>query len=138
MIVQLPLPIEIQRIGGSMKTIGIVLALVFVVGIAGFVSAAYGQNPNTGNSPSTTNVFEGKLSKIDTDKKMITVTGKDEKGRLTEMSFKYNDATEISGGDRTIQGLTGKQGEDLKITFRVADGDNTATKIEWTEDRKTP
>ena len=120
-----------------MKTKTILLAVFLAVGVAGLVSSTYAQNPNTGNSPSTTNVFEGKLSKVDAEKKIIEVTGTDEKGKLTEMSFKYNDATEIVGGDRTVQGLTGSQGENVKVTFKNEEGASTAIRIEVADKRAT-
>ena len=121
-----------------MKTRQILLAVFLAVGVAGLVSSTHAQNPNTGNSPSTTNIFEGKLSKVDAEKKMISVTGTDEKGKLTEMSFKYTDATEVVGGDRTVQGLTGSQGDNVKVTFRNEDGVSTAIRIEAAEKRATP
>jgi hypothetical protein len=123
-----------------MKTREILLTVFLAVGVAGLVSSTYGQNPKTGNSPSTTNIFEGKLSKVDAEKKTIAVTGTDEKGKLTEMSFKYNDATEVVGGDRTVQGLTGNHSDSVKVTFRNENGDSTATatRIEVVEKRATP
>jgi hypothetical protein len=121
-----------------MKIKEFLLAVFLVVGVAGLVSSTYAQNPNTGNSPSTTNIFEGKVSKVDAEKKMISVTGTDEKGKLTEMGFKYTDATEVVGGDRTVQGLTGDQGDNVKVTFKNEDGVATATRIEVVEKRATP
>jgi hypothetical protein len=118
-----------------MKTKELVLAVFLAVGVAGPVSSSYGQNPNTENSPSATSVFDGKLTKVDAEKKIITVTGTDEKGNLKVMSFLYNDATEVVNGDRTPQGLTGKQGENVKVTFRTEGGDNTATRIEVADNR---
>ena len=118
-----------------MKGKEILMAMFLAVGVAGLVSSTYAQTPNTGNSPAATSVFDGKLSKVDADKKVITVTGTDEAGKLKVMSFIYTDATEIVGADRTAQSLTGKQGETVKVTYRTDSGDHIATKIEVAENR---
>jgi hypothetical protein len=70
--------------------------------------------------------FEGKLTKVDDKAKLITVKGADDK----EMSFSYNDATQMTGVDKGPAGLTGKTGSNLKITYRENRGANLASKIE--------
>jgi len=59
---------------------------------------------------------------------MITAKGADEK----EWQFSYTDKTEIVGAERT-QGLTGKAGSKLKISYMVEKGINQATRIEISE-----
>lgn len=70
--------------------------------------------------------FEGKLSKVDDKAKLITVKGADDK----EMSFSYNDQTQMLGVDKGAEGLTGKTGSTLKIWYRENRGANLASKIE--------
>jgi hypothetical protein len=67
----------------------------------------------------------GQLAKVDASAKEITIKGSDNK----EMVFTYNDATQITGVDGP-QGLAGKTGSTLRVTYRVSGGDNLATRIE--------
>jgi Cu/Ag efflux protein CusF len=68
----------------------------------------------------------GQLSKVDVAAKEITIKGQDNK----EMVFSYTDATQMSGVDGGAQGLTGKTGSTLRVTYREARGQNIASKIE--------
>src|SRR5262245_24400390 len=61
-------------------------------------------------------VFQGQLVKVDPDAKSITVKGN------MEMTFEYSDRTQVTGSEKTIQGLAGKTGTDLKVTYREAQG----------------
>jgi hypothetical protein len=70
--------------------------------------------------------FEGQLTKIDSTAKTITVKGSDNK----EMIFSYNDQTQVMGADDGVQGLVGKTGSSLKVSYRENRGTNQATKIE--------
>jgi len=72
--------------------------------------------------------FQGSLVKVDPAAHMITAKGADEK----EWQFSYTDKTEIVGGEQA-QGLTGKAGSKLKITYMVDKGINQATRIEISE-----
>jgi hypothetical protein len=74
--------------------------------------------------------FSGQLTKVDANAKMITV-----KGASEEMAFEYTDATQVSGSEKTIQGLAGKTGAELKVSYRDAGGKHQATKIETIEKR---
>ena len=71
-------------------------------------------------------VFQGTLVKIDTDTHMLTAKGADDK----EWEFTYSDSTQVMGADKTVQGLAGKPGAKLKVTYRVDQGKNQATRIE--------
>jgi hypothetical protein len=75
-------------------------------------------------------VFQGQLSNIDPTAKLIVVKGAGDK----EMTFEYTDSTQIVGA-QNVQGLAGKGGAELKVTYREAAGKNTATKIESIEKR---
>jgi hypothetical protein len=73
-------------------------------------------------------VFMGQLVKVDAQAKWISVKGPGDK----EMQFDYTDATQVVG-EKNVQGLAGKTGADLRVTYRDAGGKLTATKIEAIE-----
>jgi|GEM_PF-1846270 len=73
-------------------------------------------------------VFMGQLVKVDAQAKWITVKGPGDK----EMQFDYTDATQVVG-EKNVQGLAGKTGADLRVTYRDAGGKLTATRIETIE-----
>ena len=75
-------------------------------------------------------IFQGQLTKVDANAKMLTVKGANE-----EMAFEYSDATQVLGSEKTIQGLAGKTGTELKVSYRDAGGKHQATKIETIEKR---
>jgi hypothetical protein len=99
--------------------LGIALATVFVVSLSANL---------TGQVPAE-KTWTGQLVKVDTTAKMVTAKGSDQK----EMSFLYSDQTQVVSPDKSIQGLTGKAGADLRITYREERGTNLATKIELLE-----
>ena len=74
-------------------------------------------------------VFEGELSKVDSAAKTLSVKGTGG----AEMVFAYSDQTQVTGPDKTVQGLAGKAGATLKITYRDLDGRHMATRIETVE-----
>ena len=73
----------------------------------------------------------GQLAKVDTNAKEITIKSGDK-----EMVFTYNDATQITGVDDGAQGLTGKAGTTVKVTYQSKGGGNLASKIEIQEAKK--
>jgi hypothetical protein len=77
-------------------------------------------------------VFSGQLTKVDANAKSITVKGAGD----MEMTFDYSDATQVTGSEKSVQGLAGKTGTDLRVTYREAGGKRTATKIEAIEKGK--
>ena len=79
-----------------------------------------GQTP-----PSAEKTFQGSLSKVDATAKEITVKGADNK----EMIFTWNDQTKITGVEGP-QGLAGKTGSTMKVTYRENRGANLATAID--------
>ena len=74
-------------------------------------------------------VFEGQLTKVDATAKAISVkpaTG-------PEMLFMWDDHTQVVGPEKDIQGLAGKTGTPLKVSYRQEKGVNLATRIEIVE-----
>ena len=70
--------------------------------------------------------LEGVLTSLDASNHMLRVMGTDNK----EWVFVYTDETQVSGPDKSVQGLAGKSGTKVKITYRVEQGKNLATEIE--------
>jgi len=105
---------------------GIALAMVM---LASLPVNSFSQNPPATERPGAEKTLNGQLIKVDTQAKMISVKGPDEK----EMIFAYNDSTQVVSPDKTIQGLTGKSGAALTVTYREERGSNLATRIELTE-----
>jgi hypothetical protein len=99
--------------------LGIAAVTVFLVSLSATLTA---QTP-------AEKTWTGQLVKVDTTAKLVSGKGADQK----EMSFSYNDETQVVSPEKTIQGLTGKTGSDLRITYREERGSNMATKIELVE-----
>jgi hypothetical protein len=95
-------------------------AVTLAVALLLTLPVAYSQEKS-----STEKTFDGQLTKVDSAAKSITVKGSDNK----EMTFRYTDNTQVIGED-SIQGLTGKTGTQLKISYQEERGRNMATKIE--------
>jgi hypothetical protein len=74
-------------------------------------------------------VFEGQLTKVDATAKSISVKG----STGPEMQFNYDDQTQVIGPEKDIQGLAGKSGAALKVSYRQEKGINWATRIEILE-----
>jgi hypothetical protein len=104
---------------------GIALTAVILVSIPAYSRQAA---PPTAKALAE-KTFSGQLSKIDTRAKIIAVKGPDEK----DMMFNYNDDTQVISPDKTVQGLTGKTGAQLRISYHEERGSNMATKIELVE-----
>src|ERR1043165_7607298 len=105
-----------------------------------FCMTAYPQdNPPQQTPPATTpgqdsptpaeRPFEGHLTKVNLAARIITVKGDDYK----EMMFVYNEQTQMTGIENTPQGLIGKTGTRLKVTYRESRGINLATKLEGSQ-----
>jgi hypothetical protein len=104
---------------------GIALAAVILVSIPAYSRQA---TPSTEKALAE-KTFSGQLSKVDTAAKLIAVKGPDQK----DMMFNYNDDTQVVSPDKTVQGLTGKTGAELRISYHEERGSNLATKIELIE-----
>jgi len=75
-------------------------------------------------------IFTGQLAKVDPQEKEITVKGA---GNM-EMTFGYTEGTQVVG-EKDVQGLAGKTGAALRVTYRDAGGKHIATKIETSSER---
>ena len=89
--------------------------------------------PVASQAPQAEKTFSGTLTKVDAEKKVITVKGT---GNQPEMTFMYDDTTQVSGAEKTVEGLTGKSGATLKVTYREQGADRIATRIDVSEARK--
>src|SRR5215471_3505459 len=94
------------------------------------IPLAYGQD-KAAPPAQAEKVFQGQLTNVDANAKMISVKGA---GNM-EMTFALTDATQVIGSEKDVQGLAGKTGSELKVTYRDAAGKHTATKIEIVEKR---
>ena len=77
--------------------------------------------------------FSGTLTKVDAQKKVITIKGT---GSQPEMTFMYDDKTQVTGAEKTVQGLTGKSGSALHVMYKEQGADRIATRIEVSEAKK--
>src|SRR5262249_27840992 len=82
--------------------------------------------PVASQAPQAEKTFSGTLTKVDAAKNVISVKGT---GAEPEMTFIYDDKTLVTGAEKTVQGLTGKTGAMLKITYREQGADRIATRI---------
>ena len=73
----------------------------------------------------------GQLAKVDTNAKEITI-----KSGEKEMVFTWIDSTQISGVEGGAQGLSGKTGATLRVTYQSRGGANLASRIEVQEAKK--
>jgi hypothetical protein len=90
---------------------------------------AYGQDKAAPPAQAAEKVFQGQLTKVDANAKAIMVKGTGD----AEMTFEYTDATQVVGPEKTVQGLAGKPGTQVRVTYREAAGKNTALRIETIE-----
>ena len=104
-------------------------AMAICVAVALLIPLAYGQD-KAAPPAQAEKVFQGQLTNVDANAKMISV-----KGASEEMTFALTDATQVIGSEKDVQGLAGKTGSQLKVTYRDAAGKHTATKIEIVEKR---
>jgi hypothetical protein len=84
-----------------------------------------GQPPAAQAPPSAEKTYSGQLAKVNATSKELTIKGVDNK----EMIFTYDDKTQITGVEGP-QGLAGKTGANLKVTYRENRGANLATHID--------
>ena len=89
--------------------------------------------PVASQAPQAEKSFSGTLTKVDAEKKVISVKGT---GNEPERTFTYDDKTQVTGAEKTVQGLAGKSGAMLKVTYREQGTDQVATRIEVSEARK--
>src|SRR5262249_101264 len=80
--------------------------------------------PVASQAPQAEKTFSGTLTKVDAAKKVISVKGA---GNEPEMTFTYDDKTQVSGAEKTVEGLAGKSGAMLKVTYREEGANRIAT-----------
>jgi hypothetical protein len=102
--------------------------LLLLLGVFAIASYTFAQNAAP-KAAQQEKAFQGTLVKVDADAK--TLTAKDAKNQ--EMVFHYTEKTEVVGSENSIQGLAGKPGTQLNITYSVDRGANTATRIEMSK-----
>ena len=104
-----------------------------ILGVASVAVLLLISIPVASQAPQAEKSFSGTLTKVDAEKKVITVKGT---GDQPEMTFTYDDKTQVNGAEKSIQGLAGKSGATLKVTYREQGGDRIATRIEVSEAKK--
>ena len=112
----------------SLTVTAITVAVMLVVLPLVYAQEKGGQEKG---APPAEKVFQGQLAKVDASAKSITVKG----AGNSEMTFEYTDATQIIGSEKNVQGLAGKTGTDLRVTYQEAGAKHMATKIETLEKR---
>jgi hypothetical protein len=108
-----------------MRNVSRLLVVLVVLTLASYTFAAQTGAPKAPTAQQE-KAFQGTLVKVDGDVK--TLTAKDANNK--EMVFHYTDKTEVVGSENTVQGLAGKSGTQLNITYSVERGANNATRIE--------
>jgi Cu/Ag efflux protein CusF len=123
---------------GSMKSPKIAVAIATVLMMTICLTAAPlqqerggGQAPPAapGGGAAQAKTATGELSKVDVAKKEITIKGSDNK----DMVFTWSDATQLTGVEGGAQGLSGKTGATLRVTYQERGGANQASRIEVQE-----
>jgi len=89
--------------------------------------------PVASQAPQAEKTFSGMLMKVDAANKVITVKGT---GYEPEMTFRFDDKTQVTGAEKTVEGLAGKGGAMLKVTYREEGANRIATRIEVSEAKK--
>jgi hypothetical protein len=107
-----------------LSLLAVSVAVVLIV-----LPLAYGQGQGRDQTQAE-KTFEGQLTKVDATAQTISV-----KGSAGEMLFRYTDQTQIRGPEKDVQGLAGKTGASLKITYRDVGENHIATAIEVVDKR---
>ena len=106
--------------------------LMAVIGIIFFLPTANHRLIGAQNEKVVTEkIMDGQLLNVDRNAKLISVRGPDQK----EAMFNYNDDIQVISPDRTIQGLVGKPGAEVRIRYREERGIRLAMSIELVEKR---
>ena len=113
----------------SLTVTAITVAAMLVVLPLVYGQEKGGQEKGAPPAQAAEKVFQGQLAKVDAAAKSITVKG----AGNSEMTFEYTDSTQIIGSEKNVQGLAGKTGTDLRVTYQEAGAKHMATKIETLE-----
>jgi hypothetical protein len=106
------------------------LALALATGLIGSSAAAQQSQPpqQEQQRAKTPEPVSGELISLDATAKTLVVKTAPDK----EMTFSYNDTTEIIGADKGASGLATMSGATVVVHYEVHGTANTATKIEVT------
>jgi hypothetical protein len=106
----------------TLLTLGAALAVLLLIAM-----------PVASQAPQAEKTFDGTLTKVDAAKKLISVKGT---ANEPEMTFTYDDKTQVTGAEKTVEGLAGKGGAMLKVTYQEKGAERLATRIEVSEAKK--
>jgi hypothetical protein len=117
-----------------MKTTTALMALAFAAFVAGPAAAQDPAVPQdkaavqekAPEKAAKTQTAMGELVKVDSEKMTLSVRQADG----AELTFSYNDQTEISGEQKNAQGLATAEGSKVVVHYTATDTAKTATKIE--------
>jgi hypothetical protein len=76
-------------------------------------------------------VFQGELTRVDTNAKTIWVMGAEGK----EMDFQYNEETQIVGAEGSVEGLATQSGTPVKVHFDKKTRTAYAIEVEKREEK---
>ena len=107
------------------------IALMMVVSLPVAQAQASQAPPQAPPQAPAAKVWEGELTKVDAAAR--TLSGKGATG--PEMTFNYTEQTQVIGPEKSVQGLAGKTGTHLRISYTDQGGKLTATKIEMVEEK---
>lgn len=109
-----------------MRNVSRLLLLLAVLAVASYTFAQTAPTATQAPAPQQDKAFQGTLVSVDDSAKTITAKDADNK----EMMFHYTEQTQIVGAEKSVQGLAGKSGAKLNITYKADRAGNTATRIE--------
>jgi maltose-binding protein MalE len=109
------------------------ITLMVALALAGFVTtfaAASPQEPGeqgSGQQPQPREqTLSGTLMSVDPD--AMTFVVQDASGN--QITFHYDDQTQVAGSDETVEGLASQSGTQVTVTYHEEDSARMATKIE--------
>ena len=119
------------KIFAAIATVLLVTVCMTAAPLQGPERGGGGQAPPAapGGGAAQAKTATGQLAKVDVNAKEITIKGADNK----DMVFTYTDATQMTGVEGGAQGLTGKSGATLRVTYVERGGANLASRIEVQE-----
>jgi hypothetical protein len=95
-------------------------------GVPNTLAAQQPQPPGEHTRAKTPEPVTGELLSLNTSTKTLVIRTDAE----TDMKFSYSETTEIVGADKGTEGLTGKAGSVVTVTYNVHGTANVAIKIE--------
>ncbi len=108
------------------------ITLVTALALTGFVATFAAVTPQQagsqdyGQQQQQQQTLSGTLMSVDTDAQTFVV--QDAGGN--QVTFHYNDQTQVAGSDQTIEGLASQSGTQVTVTFQEQESNRMATKIE--------